>query len=146
MDQAELRRKLRKPAKGSTLIARRTSQKEIRAKEEAEKAKVRKRDVKCRWPHCENCRIWKPRLEVAHVRAKGMGGDKGTRSTADQMVLLDYLTHQGDGGLEQHGLRIEPMNAALGTNGPCIFWKTDPHTGEEYMVARERAVGILERD
>jgi hypothetical protein len=135
-----------KPAKGSAFKERKTRAKAVKAFEDAEKAKVRKRDVKCRWPHCENCRRWTPRLEVAHIVAKGMGGDKGQRSTADQMILLDHLTHQGAGGLEQHGLRIEPMDARRGTNGPCIFWRTDPHTGEEYMVARERAVGILERD
>jgi hypothetical protein len=73
-----------------------------------------------------------------------MGGDGGVRSTADQMVLLDYLTHQGANGLEQHGRQITPLTSA-GTNGPCDFWATDEQ-GRWYLVARETSIGIYERD
>ena len=136
---------LQKPHKGASLIERRTRRKETVAREDAEKAKVRARDRICRWPRCENCRRFKPRLEVAHHRAKGMGGDHGTRSTADQMVLLDVLTHQGGpSSLEQHGRRIEPLTP-LGTSGPCEFWSQDD-AGDWYLVARERAPFVYERD
>lgn len=136
--------RLQKPAKGSGLIARLTRRRDAKASEESEKDTVRRRDRICRWPHCEHCKRFKPRLEVAHLRAKGMGGDHGVRSTADQMVLLDYLTHQGEDGLERHGREIVPLTAA-GANGPCEFWATDAN-GQRYLVAREVAPFVYERD
>jgi hypothetical protein len=127
---------LRKPAKGSGLIARKLSKNARRAFEERQKKIVRKRDQRCRWPRCENCRLYKPRLEVAHLVAKGIGGDpRNTKSTADQMILLDYLTHQGPDGLEQHGRWIDPVTDR-GTAGPCEFWAKDDR-GDWYLVARE---------
>ena len=133
-----------KPAKGSGLIERKTRRKAEVAFEDTEKAKVRKRDGRCRWPRCEACKRFKPRLEVAHVKAKGMGGDNGQRSTADQMILLDYLTHQGANGLEQHGLKIQPLTKA-GTDGPCDFWAQDV-SGHWFLVAREVAPFVYEKD
>lgn len=134
-----------KPAKGTALIERRQRRKAVAAFEEAEKDKVRRRDRMCRWPHCANCKAFKPRLEVAHANgAKGMGGDHGARSTADQMMLLDYLTHQGGtSSLEQGGRRIVALTDQ-GTNGPCEFW-ADSKDGW-YLVARERAPFVYERD
>lgn len=130
-----------KPEKGTALIQRRKRQKAARADEDAAKDIVRARDVRCRWPHCENCRIYKPRLEVAHIQAKGAGGP----NVPENMMLLDYLTHQGGtSSLEQHGKRIEPLTAA-GTNGPCEFWATDEND-QWYLVARERAPFLYERD
>ena len=133
-----------KPAKGSALVERRTNQKATKAYEEAEKAKVRARDRQCRWPHCANCRTLKPRLEVAHRIAKGMGGDHGIKSSADQMILLDFLTHQGADGLEQHGRKIEPLTDR-GTDGPCSFWLADG-VGGWILVAEETAIGVYARD
>jgi hypothetical protein len=138
---------LQKEPKGADLIRRRERKKARVLAEEHEKAKVRVRDRQCRWPHCENCRTYKPRLEVAHLTAKGIGGDpRGEVSTADQMILLDFLTHQsGPLSLEQHGRRIVPLTDR-GTSGPCEFWQTDLETGEEFLVARERSPFLYERD
>jgi hypothetical protein len=133
-----------KPAKGSALIERKERRKDIEAREDAEKNAVRHDDGRCRWPHCENCRRYKPRLEVAHLNAKGFGGDHGLRSDRTQMILLDYLTHQGGDGLEQHGRRIVPLTER-GTRGPCEFWRNDPRDGW-YLVARETAPFAYERD
>ena len=133
-----------KPPKGSDLIRRRKIAKTIRDYEKEQKQIVRLRDRRCRWPHCENCRVYKPRLEVAHLTAKGSGGDHGTRSAADRMVLLDHLTHQGAGGLERHERKIVPLTDR-GTFGPCEFWKWETGTGW-YLVAKERAPFIYERD
>lgn len=130
-----------KPEKGSALKERRQQQKDDRAEEDAAKAEVRARDGRCRWPHCENCRSYKPRLEVAHIVAKGAGG----LNVPENMMLLDFLTHQGGtSSLEQHGKRIEPLTPE-GTNGPCEFWATDERGGW-YLVARERAPFVYERD
>lgn len=109
---------LAKPAKGSALIERKDRAKEIRAHEDAEKAKVRKRDKHCIWPRCENCQVYKPRLECAHGQAKGMGGDHGERSDADNMSYVDYLTHQGPHSIHSGHRRIRPLDAKLGHNGP----------------------------
>lgn len=136
---------LQKPEKGSGLIDRKTRRKAIVAAEDSEKDKVRRRDRFCRWPHCANCKKFEPRLEVAHLEAKGMGGDHGTVSTADQMMLLDYLTHQGGlTSLEQHGRKIEPLTER-GTNGPCSFWIADG-VGGWILVAEEVSIGVYRRD
>jgi hypothetical protein len=140
-----------KPEKGSHWKAGRDRRKDAVSAENDAKALVRKRDVKCRWPFCANCKTYKPRLEVAHLKAKGHGGDHGTRSTPDQMILLDHLTHQGGpDSLEQHGIEIEPLTSA-GTDGPCAFWVLEDvlnlSTGEyeraRLLWAKETAVGVL---
>jgi len=119
---------LAKPPKGSVLIERRQKRKAIEAFEEAEKAKVRVRDKQCRWPECSYCRQFKPRLEVAHLADKGMGGDHGERSTADQMILLCFLRHQGPVSLHSGMVKIEPVTER-GTNGPCMFSIMDEQRG-----------------
>jgi hypothetical protein len=132
-----------KPARGASWVARRETRKQIESAEEAEKRKVRARDGRCRWPHCENCRAYKPRLEVAHVcGAKGMGGDRGVRSSAEQMMLLDFVTH---GEQEAHRRDVRPLTAE-GTAGPCEFWKNDKPGDPLYLVARELAPFVYERD
>jgi hypothetical protein len=135
---------LRKPAKGSGFIARKTKRKAIEADEDRNKAIVRKRDQRCRWPHCEYCRTVKPRLEVCHViRAKGMGGDQaGTASEPNALMLLDFITH---GEQEQHRRDVIPIHDELGTDGPCEFWMEDER-GEMVLVAREREPFTYERD
>jgi hypothetical protein len=137
---------LAKGSKGATFRKGRERRKAIRASEEANKRIVRARDQRCRWPRCENCASFRPRLEVAHLDAKGFGGDHGTRSEPSQMMLLDFLTHQdGPKSLEQHGRRIVPLTER-GTDGPCEFWQVDLTTGQWFLVARERAPFVYERD
>lgn len=133
-----------KPSRGTSLIESRERRKAVVAFEEGEKDRVRARDKRCRWPQCENCKRYQPRLEVAHVRAKGQGGDHGTRSSADQMILLDFLTHQGDDGLERHQREIVPLTEK-GTRGPCEFWATG-EDGQLYLVAVEYAPFCYVRD
>jgi hypothetical protein len=114
----------------------------VAAAEERNKTLVRKRDRGCRWPHCANCKAFKPALHVAHVcGAKGMGGDHGEKSTPDQMMVLDAVTHDEQ---EQHRRDVRPLNAVEGTNGPCEFWKKD--NGVWFLVAREVAPFVYARD
>lgn len=130
-----------KPAKGTHWREGRERRKSVVAEEEAAKAYVRSKDVRCRWPHCANCRSLKPRLEVAHLVPKGAGGS----NDVGNLILLDFLTHQsGPSSLEQHGKRIVPVTAQ-GTRGPCEFWSTDAQ-GQWYLVAREVAPHVYERD
>lgn len=137
-----------RPAKGTDLIDRRKKRNTIRNDEKKEKALVRARDKQCRWPHCENCRNYKPRLEVAHMEPKGSGGDHGVRTRADLMILIDFLTHQGSDGLERGERFIEPLTDA-GTNGACAFYvkvysETKPGEWTWHCVGVERSVGVID--
>lgn len=133
---------LDKPAKGSRWMELRDKRKKIVTEENDEKKKVRARDGRCRWPRCENCRVYKPPFEVAHVvRAKGMGGDHGTVSTADKMMLLDRLTH---GEQERNDRDVRPLSDR-GTFGPCEFWMRTDADGW-FLVARELAPFVYDRD
>lgn len=107
-----------KPVKGTARKAKRSRRAKVEKAERLEKAIVRARDQRCRWPHLLGA--CSGRLEVAHLRAKGMGGDHGRRSTADQMILICANRHQGPISLHSGDLRIIPITRA-GTNGPCKF-------------------------
>lgn len=134
--------RLQKPAKGSRWMELRDKRKAVVKAEDAAKAEVKKRDRICRWPRCENCRVYKPPFECAHVvRAKGMGGDHGTVSTPDKMMLLDRITH---GEQERNDRDVRPLTKA-GTSGPCEFWRRTDADGW-FLVAREVAPFILDRD
>lgn len=104
----------------SNVLARHAKRKALRAHEAAEKAAVRRRDVRCRWPNCRDCATTPTRLEVAHLDAKGIGGDHGQRTSADRMILLCFPAHQGPRSLHSGDKRIEPLTE-LGTDGPCLF-------------------------
>lgn len=130
---------LKKPAKGTALLERRSNRAKAKTFEASEKAKVRKRDRGCRWPGCD-CRKQNIRTEVAHLHAKGSGGDHGVRSTADQMIELCVLRHQGSPSLHSGDLKIEPQTA-VGTDGPCDFFARN-EAGVFEMVAHERSVGL----
>jgi hypothetical protein len=145
-----------KPPRGSGRLAAKDRRNGRVAYEKAEKAKVRKRFSKCRWPHC---RHKDQPLEVAHLIAKGHGGDPaGLRTRADKMVLVCHPHHLWDpqeghpeGCLEHHQIRIEPLTD-LGTFGPCAFFRERVFvkfdgTGMEQvweLVAKESKPGVLE--
>ena len=113
--------------------------------EDEQKAIARARDRRCRWPHCEICRRYKNLIpQAAHVvQAKGMSGDRlMARSMANQLMLLDPITH---GAQERHEKDVVPIDPVLGTDGPCEFWAEDEQ-GQKYLVARETAPFEYERD
>jgi hypothetical protein len=67
---AELAKSLEKPFRGAAKLDRIKRGKRAHAKEDAQKAKVRKRDGHCRWPHLspdlrELCK--RTQTEVAHL-------------------------------------------------------------------------------
>ena len=141
---AEEVQRLQKPPKGTARLERRERRADIRAHETAEKAKVRVRDgaAYCRLvPHCTE-REW---FETAHLDDKGMGGDHGNRTTADTMVRACGFHHQGAWSLHSGDLWVE-YQTPLKANGPIEVWGRHPETGETYLVGRERAVGVWERD
>ena len=129
--------------RGAAVLERLEKRKVTKSAEEAEKRKVRQRDRVCRWPRCQHVKD-DVRLEVSHLVSKGMGGDKGIRSTADQMVLLCYLHHQGPESLHSADLFIE-AETERGSDGALAFWKLDAD-GRRFLVAREIAPFTYERD
>ena len=134
---------LPKPAKGSALIERREKRAEIKAHEDAEKAKVVKRDglKACRLvPHCPE----RERFETAHLDDKGMGGDHGVRTVASRMIRSCFFHHQGARSLHSKDLRVECLTDA-GTDGPIEVWMRS-ELGDWFMVKRETAVNVVERD
>ena len=121
--------------RGKTLGEERAERRtERRSFEQAEKAKTRRRDLPCRWPHCDCHRLGLSH-ESAHMKSKGMGGDHGIRSTSDQMVYLCRRRHQGPHSLHSGHLAIEALTAE-GSDGPLAFYDTDPD-GRRYLVAQE---------
>jgi hypothetical protein len=64
-------------------------------------------------------------VHVAHLDAKGLGGDKLLdRTRADRMVCLCAPHHIGERSHHSGDLRIEPTTPA-GTSGPCDFYQTN---------------------
>lgn len=133
-----------KPPKGTSRLERRGRRAEREAFEKGEKAKVVRRDGAhyCRLvPGCTE-KDWH---ETAHVRSKGSGGDHGNRSTADQMVRGCFFHHQGEWSLHSGDLWVEYLTAER-ANGPIEVWSKQPETGVPYVVGREIAVGVWEKD
>ena len=140
-------RPLQKPAKGTALLERRAKKVAIKAHEQAEKAKVVKRDGAkvCRLvPHC----LEREKFETAHLDDKGMGGDHGLRTDAAIMIRSCFFHHQGPWSLHSHDLRVEYLTPEL-ANGPIEVWGRGE--GPEqfngwYLVKRESVCGVTERD
>ena len=122
-------------AKPAVLVSveRRQRRAAIDKAERVEKAYVRRRDWRCRWPGCR-CRRLKLRPEVAHVtRDKGMGGDHGRVSTAADMMLLCAVVHRGQDSLHDGGRRIVFLTPSK-ANGPCRF---ERRVGRRWSVEGE---------
>lgn len=137
---------LRKPARGSGLVARKERRHERIAREDDAKDDCRRLDrYRCRYPHCPYCRRYKDLIpQAAHViQAKGMSGDRtGQRSTVDKLMLFCPPIH---GLQEQHLIDVRPLTAH-GTRGPCEFWRRETQEQPWFLVARETALFIYERD
>ena len=125
-----------KPAKGAWIRERRMRKLDADAHEQREKAKVRARDRKCRWPHCQ-CHTLRMPLEVAHVVSKSLGGS----SDADNMILLCVEKHQGRPSLHSGDLEVRPHYASKGTDGTCDFLVLRAD-GRWDVIASERLIGV----
>jgi hypothetical protein len=129
--------------RGTAKLARIVKKAKADNKEDAEKAKVRKRDGHCRWPHLtpelkELCR--RTRTECAHLTAKGMGGDPQTVRSKAKLVIR-VCCHQGVGSLhsgDRKVLYLTPEKA----EGPLAFLERRNRT-QWAEVARELFPGIL---
>ena len=133
-----------KPARGSSVLAREERQRKIEKAQNEVIAAAKTRDGhRCRWPEKHTCRGF---LEGAHITAKGMGGDPQLiRTTRGNIICVCAWIHRrGPETLEHHELKVEP-ETTLGTDGRCSFWRQNAQ-GEYEMVARERLIGLIERD
>lgn len=112
---------LPKPTSNGTRDRQRRNRK-LKTNEAAEKAIVRARDQRCRFPLCGCERLGLP-LHVSHAVHKGMGGDPtGDRSVSSLMVLVCAARHRENKiALDKGTLRWEPVTDA-GANGPICWW------------------------
>jgi 5-methylcytosine-specific restriction endonuclease McrA len=121
-----------KPEKGTFTAERRRRVQQSSKEELANKAKVRARDVRCRWPSCK-CYGLTGILEVAHIMPKSLGG----ASTTANLILVCSGRHRGTPSLHSQQLSIEPKDAVLGANGPCAFYRR-LHDGSWILEGAER--------
>lgn len=115
----------------------------IRAYESEQKTLARKRDGAhyCRLvPNCDQS----PVFETAHLDDKGMGGDHGRRSSAELLIRACFAHHRGNWSLHSRDLRVEFLTDDK-ANGPIQVWGRD-RLGHWFLVGRESAVGVWERD
>jgi hypothetical protein len=100
------------------------------AGEQSEKAKVRERDVVCRFPLCGCKRGVRPPtghswLTVSHDRHKGMGGDpSGNASIAALMVLLCAWRHQ-EASVSRHAGTLNSKYLTPDQNDGPLAWLVD---------------------
>jgi len=132
-----------KGSKVDGTLRRRERRAAIRSNEQAEKAKVVERDGRHTCRLVPNCRE-RDLFETAHLDDKGMGGDHGLRTTAETMVRACLFHHQGKWSLHSHDLRVVYLTDEQ-ANGPIEIWGKD-EDGREFLVGRETAVGVWERD
>ena len=131
-----------KPERGSGVLERERVVADRKALERDVALRVKLRDgFKCRWPEVHKCRGG---LEAAHIRDKSLLGDT---STANEITLCAWIHRRGPQSIHGKQLKVTP-DTADGADGPCSFWKQASVNAYDgyYCVARERAIGILERD
>lgn len=127
----------------------------LTALERANKALVRDRDGRCRFPFC-GCRRrgigMKGVLTVSHDRHKGQGGDPtGDRSQPELMILLCKWRHQ-DGPVSRHAGTMRTRYLSPEKNRGPVAFAVDmaavypglyPEPGIWFEVAREIERGVL---
>ncbi len=133
-----------KPAHGSARRERIRRALKREDKEEAVKRAVRRRDGHCRWPHLtrdERELCARTRREVAHVFAKGMGGDPQLlRTTRELMVWVDVDVHQGPQSFHAQNRRVVFLTPKK-TDGALAF--EEKRGGRWVRIAEEISVGVL---
>ena len=128
-----------KPVRGALMLEREERQAKALSIEKREKAKAKKRDGgKCRWPEKHKCRGV---LESAHILDTSLMGEMAAENL---VTLCSWLHRRGPVSIHGKQLRVECETAA-GANGPLAFYQQGVD-GEFYLVARETAIGVYERD
>lgn len=119
----------------SRKVVRGLKRKKVKAAEDAEMQKVRRRDKYCRFPLC-GCKKFGLRLEVSHKKHRGMGGNpKLDRTTPDQMILLCSARHQENRIAVDRGTLHWQALTTQGANGP-VAWMLDIRDLPEIRTGR----------
>lgn len=137
-----------KPSRTARKKAEKKKKTDRKTKERQSMDVARKADRGCRFPLC-GCKKLGLRVEVAHLRHRGMGGNpKGDRTQPDNVISLCTHRHQhGAVSLHKGTLRIEPLTDA-GTRGPVAFYIDRQYAYTEgpdgwFCVAHETSPGML---
>jgi hypothetical protein len=131
-----------KPARGTLVLEREARRKAIKDDEIAVSKAVKERDhYRCRWPEAHKCRGG---LEAAHIRDKSLCGPT---ITSNEITFCAWIHRRGPHSIHGKQLKVT-CDTPDGADGPCGFWKqaSDSSYDGYYLVARERAIGILEHD
>lgn len=141
-----------KPSASTRKLAKRKTRVDTQKDERSNKGQCRKRDRFCRFPLC-GCRRLGWRLEASHQSHKGAGGNPtGSRSTADQLLLLCVHRHRDGAVSRHHGTLRARYLTADRADGP-VAWEVDmtavygftkAKSAQWREVARESAVQQLE--
>jgi len=127
-----------KPIRGQRLLDKDARAKEAKAIEAREKKAAKRRDGgRCRWPEKHFC---KGGMESAHIRDASLGGDM---HRSNLVTLCAWLHRRGPVSIHGKQLYIEPQTA-VGADGALAFYQQGVD-GNMYLVAREVAVGVLEK-
>jgi hypothetical protein len=135
-----------KPQRGSAILARAKDDADRKAKELEVAKLVKTRDgFKCRWPEPHKCRGGA--LEAAHIVDKSL---QGATETWNEVTFCPWIHRRGPESIHGKELKVE-KETERGADGPLSFWR---QTGEVdalgqpiyYMVARERSIGVVEKD
>jgi hypothetical protein len=136
------------PKGGRADVARAKGRVQVESAEEKAKREAKRLDGnRCRWPHArgEKAVCQKLRLESAHWKAKGMGGDAGLRSKVEDLISFDIDVHQGPKSLHSGHKKVVPLDPKLKMRGPCEFYERATLKSPWVLVGRELHVGVLER-
>jgi hypothetical protein len=127
-----------KPQRGQRVLDKEARDAELLAIERREKAKVKRRDVVCRWPEKHKCRCG---IEAAHIQDASLGGPM---DAANMILICGFLHRRGPASIHGKQLRVEP-ETVRGADGPCAFYQQGVD-GQMYLVAREIGIREYERD
>lgn len=128
-----------KPPRGEQLLERRGRVAARGTYEDKKMAQARKRDGGCRYPRC-GCKKKNLTPQACHLRHRGMGGNpKRDRTTTKELLTLCGPKH-GDWELDKFS--VVPQDTALGFDGCCDWYATDPETGRLEMFASEKRIGV----
>lgn len=121
-----------RPARGTAKAERRRKRAALDREERETKAQVRRRDLRlCQVPKC-----YRRDVEVAHVKAKGMGGDHGTRTTTANLICVCAGHHRGPTiSLHAGTLRVEARDPERGMNGPRDWFVKQGEHWVEFWIA-----------
>lgn len=109
-----------RPPRGKYRLEQRGKKRERKLAEDRVMQAARKRDGnKCQFPRCEFKDL---AVEVAHLEHRKMGGNpSGEATQRHKLICLCIRRHDQFDGRTIPEIDIQPVNAAQGTDGPCVF-------------------------